>query len=191
MKFSLFFQISWENFQIYVRKESGTWDMDGLLLYVNVSRILVLLGMNVYVSPKYICWISNSQCDSVWRWGLWKVIRLKWGHKSKPPVMRFVVVQSLSHVQLFVNPLRSIPGFPVLHQIPELVQTHVHLVSDAIESSHPCHLLLLLPSSGYFPSIRVFSNEMTLCNMWPKYWHFSFSISPSNEYPGLISFRID
>ena len=103
--------------------------------------------------------------------------------------MRFAVVQSLSHVQLFVNPLRSILGFPVLHHIPELVQTHVYLVSDAIQSSHPCHLLLLLPS--IFPSIRVFSNEMTLCNMWPKYWHFSFSISPSNEYPGLISIRID
>ena len=101
--------------------------------------------------------------------------------------MRFVVVLSLSHVQLFVNPLRSIPGFPVLHQIPELVQTHVHLVSDAIQSSHPCHLFLLLPSSGYFPSIRVFSNESALCIKWPKYWSFS----PSNEYSGLISFRSD
>ena len=55
VKFSLFFRISWENFQIYVRKESGTWDTDGLLLHVNVSRICVLLGMNVYVSPKFIC----------------------------------------------------------------------------------------------------------------------------------------
>ena len=83
----------------------------------------------------------------------------------------------------------SMPGFPVHNHLPELAQTHVYLVSDAIQSSHPCHLLLLLPS--IFPSIRVFSNEMTLCNMWPKYWHFSFSISPSNEYPGLISIRID
>ena len=52
-----------------------------------------------------------------------------------------------------------------------------------------CHLLLLLPSN--FPSIRVFSNELVLCIRWPKYWSFSFSISPSNEYSGLISFRID
>ena len=53
----------------------------------------------------------------------------------------------------------------------------------------PCHPLLLLPS--IFPSIRVFSNESVLCIRWPKYWRFSFNISPSNEYPGLISFRMD
>ena len=53
----------------------------------------------------------------------------------------------------------------------------------------PCHPLLLPPS--IFPSIRVFSNESTLCMRWPKYWNFSFSISPSNEHPGLVSFRMD
>ena len=80
----------------------------------------------------------------------------------------------------------SLPGFPVHHQLPGLVQTRVHQVGDAIQPSHP---LLLLPS--IFPSIRVFSNESVLCIRWPKYWSFSFSISPSNEYSGLISFRID
>ena len=80
------------------------------------------------------------------------------------------------------------PGFPVPHQHPELVQTYVHRVGDAIQSSHP--LSLLLPPS-IFPSIRVFSNESSHHIRWPKYWSFSFSISPSNEYPGLISFRID
>ena len=83
----------------------------------------------------------------------------------------------------------SIPGFLVLHYLTECAQTHVHWVSDAIQSSHPLYPLLLLPS--VFPSIRVFSSESVLCIRWPKYWSFSFSISPSNEYSGLISFRID
>ena len=80
---------------------------------------------------------------------------------------------------------RSTPGLPVHHQLPESTQTHVHQVGDAIL----CHPLLLLPS--IFPSIRVFSNESALCIRWPKYWSFSFNISPFNEYSGLISFRMD
>ena len=83
----------------------------------------------------------------------------------------------------------SMPGFPVLHYLLELAQIHVHQVSDAIQSSHPCHPLLLLPS--IFPSIGVFSNESAFHIRWPEYWSFSFSISPSSEYSGLISFRID
>ena len=83
---------------------------------------------------------------------------------------------------------RSTPGLPVHHQLPESTQTHVHWVGDAIQSSHPLSSLLL-PS--IFPSIRVFSNESALPIKWPKYWSFSFNISPSNEHPGLISFRID
>ena len=63
------------------------------------------------------------------------------------------------------------------------------IVSDAIQPSHPLTSLLLLPL--IFPNIRVFSNESTLRIRWPKYWSFSFSISPSNEHPGLISFRMD
>ena len=72
------------------------------------------------------------------------------------------------------------PGFPVHHQLLELAQTHVHLIL--------CCPLLLLPS--IFPSIKVFPNESVLRIRWPKYWSFSFSISPSNECSGLISFRI-
>ena len=83
----------------------------------------------------------------------------------------------------------SMPGFPVHRQLPQLAQTHVHKVSDAIHHLILCHPLLLLPS--IFPSIRVFSSDSVLCIRWPKYWSFSFSISPSNEYSGLISFRID
>ena len=81
------------------------------------------------------------------------------------------------------------PGFPVHHQLLELAQTHVHQVGDAIQPSHP----LLSPSSFAFnlSQHQVFSSESVLRIRWPKYWSFSFSISPSNEYSGLISFRMD
>ena len=82
----------------------------------------------------------------------------------------------------------STPGFPVHHQLPELTQTHV-LSQWCHSTISSCHPLLLPPS--IFPSIRVFSNESVLQIRWPKYWSFSFSISPSNEYSGLISFRMD
>ena len=98
-------------------------------------------------------------------------------------------VQLLRHVGLYDPVDCSTPGFPVHHQFPELAE----LMSIKLEmpSNHLnlCHLLLLLPS--IFPSIRVFPKESVLCIRWPKYWSFSFSISPSNEYSGLISFRID
>ena len=84
---------------------------------------------------------------------------------------------------------RSTPGLPVHHQLP------VSPKPMSIESVTPSnHLILcrpLLPLPSIFPSIRVFSNESTLCIRWPKYWSFSFSISPSNEHPGLVSFRMD
>ena len=83
----------------------------------------------------------------------------------------------------------STPGLPVHHQLPEFTQTHVHRISNAIQPSHPLSSLLLLPPIP--PSIRVFSNESTLHMRWPKSWSFSFSIIPSNEHPGLISFRTD
>ena len=83
----------------------------------------------------------------------------------------------------------STPGFPVIHHLPEPAQTQVHWVSDAIQPSHPLSSLLLLLS--IFPSIIVFCNELTLHIRWPKYWSFSFSISSSNEYSMLISFRMD
>ena len=83
---------------------------------------------------------------------------------------------------------RSTPGLPVRHQLLDSIQTHVHWVSDAIQ---PSYLL-----SSPFPALNLsqhqgLSNESALCIKWPKYWSFSFNISPSNEHPGLISFRMD
>ena len=83
----------------------------------------------------------------------------------------------------------STPGLPVHYQLPKSTQTHVHQVGDAIQPSHP--LLSPSPLPSIFPSIRVFFNESALYIRWPKYWSFSFSTSPSNEYSGLISFRMD
>ena len=99
------------------------------------------------------------------------------------------IVQLLSHVQLFAPPrtatcqaFLSIPNSPSLLKLMsiESVMPSNHLIL--------CHRLLLLPS--VFPSIRVFSNESLIRISWPKYWSFNFSLSPSNEYSGLISFRM-
>ena len=83
----------------------------------------------------------------------------------------------------------STPGLPVHHQLPEFTQTHVHRVSDAIQPSHP--LLSPSPPAPNPSQHQGLSNESTLLMRWPKYWSFSFSISPSKEHPGLISFRMD
>ena len=97
-------------------------------------------------------------------------------------------VQSLSCVWLCDSMDCSTPGLPVHHQLPEFTQTHIHRVG--MPSSHfiLCRPLLLLPPIP--PSIRVFSSESTLHMRWPNYWSFSLGISPSNEHPGLISFRM-
>ena len=99
-------------------------------------------------------------------------------------------VQSLSHVQLFATP------WIAAHQASLSITNSQRLpkpmpIESVMPSSHLilCHPLLLLPPIP--PIIRVFSNESTLHMRWPKYWSFSFSISPSNEHPGLISFRMD
>ena len=83
----------------------------------------------------------------------------------------------------------SKPGLPVHHQLLEFTKTHVHQIGDAIQPSHP--LSSPSPLAPIPPSIRVFSNESTLRMRWPKYWSVSFSISPSKDHPGLISFRMD
>ena len=106
--------------------------------------------------------------------------------KSKYSIQLSSVAQSCLTL---CNPMNcSTPGLPVHHQLPEFTQTHVHRASDAIQPSHPvipfssCPQSLL--ASGSFPM-------RTLRMRWPKYWSFSFSISPSKEHPGLMSFRMD
>ena len=84
----------------------------------------------------------------------------------------------------------STPGLHVHHQLLEFTQTLVHWVGDSIQPSHPLSSASP-PALKIFPSIRIFSNESALRIRWPEYWSFSFSISPSSEYPGLISFRMD
>ena len=98
-------------------------------------------------------------------------------------------VQLLSHVQLCHPMNRSMPGLPVHHQLLEFTQSMS--IESVMPSNHLtlCGPLFLQPS--IFPNIRVFSNESALRIRWPKCWSFSFNISPSNEHPGLISFRMD
>ena len=102
----------------------------------------------------------------------------------------FVSVQSLSHVQICVTPWTiAHPGLPVHYQLRSLPK--LMSIESVMPSNHLilCRPVLFLPS--IFPNNRVFSNESVLCITWPKYWSFSFSIRPSNEYSGLISFRIE
>ena len=109
---------------------------------------------------------------------------------SKPPHLKFSSVQSLFRVHLFVTPCTAARQASL-----SITKSQSLLKLMSIESVMPSnhlilchHPLLLLPS--VFPNIRVFSNELVLRIRWPKYWSFSFNISPSNEHPGLISFRM-
>ena len=119
---------------------------------------------------------------------LWKVQRKKWTEVCQVHQVQFSPVSQL--YLMLCSPMDwSTPSFPVHHNLPEFAQIHGHWIGDAIQPSHPLPSLLLLPS--VFPSIKVFSNESALHIRWPKYWSFSFSISPSSKYSGFIFFRID
>ena len=108
----------------------------------------------------------------------------------KSSYVPYVTVQSHSLVQQFEPHGLQHARPPCPSPTPGAYSSHVHRVGDAIQPSHPLSHPLLLPTS-ILPSIRVFSIESVLCIRWPKYWGFSFNISPSNEYSGLISFRMD
>ena len=124
-------------------------------------------------TQKKNCWWKRKQCK-------WKIpLSFSINNLHGMYILGYVKNQSVSSVAqscpTLCNPRDyRMPGFPVNHQLPELTQTHVHWVSDAIQPSHPLPLSL-------FPSIRLFANESALHIRWPKYWRFSFSISPSNE----------
>ena len=114
------------------------------------------------------------------------------GQQTQEKMLSLTVnsVQSLSRIllRICISMYHSTPGLPVHHQLLECTQTHVCRVSDAIQPSYP---LSSPPPPPILPKIRVFSNESVLCMRWPKYWSFSLSISPSNECPGLSSFRMN
>ena len=122
----------------------------------------------------------------------WQRVRYNWATFTHTHVRNTIQLSSVAQACLTLcDPMDfSMPGLPVHHQLPEFTQTHMSIES-VIPSNHLilCHPLLLLPST--FPNIKVFSNELVLRIRWPKYWSCSFSISPSNEYLGLISFRTD
>ena len=113
--------------------------------------------------------------------------------KNRLPSVQFSSVAQFSSVQscpTLCDPMDcSMPGLPVHRQLPEFTQTHMLWVGKPSNHLILCRPLLLPPS--IFPSVRVFSNVSVLQIRWPKYWSFSFNISPSNEHPGLISFRMD
>ena len=112
---------------------------------------------------------------AVWDWNRVKFINLNKENISQ-------LVSSVAQLCLTLcDPMnRSTPGLPVHHQLPEFAQTHVHWVNDAIQPSHP--LFPPSPPASVFSSIRVFSNDSALRIRWPKYWSFSFSISPSKSF---------
>ena len=133
-------------------------------------------------------------------WCLWKCpsqkngmehqrLKNKWRYCCRNPGERSVLSVTQSCPSLCDPMDYTTPGFPVHHQLQESTQTHVHWVSDAIQPSHS--LPSPSPPSFNFASIRVFSTKSVLRLRWPKYWSFSFSISPFNEYSGPISFRMN
>ena len=153
------------------KKSKITWT-DGEIYHVLVLEESILWKWLFYTKQS----INSKQSLSNYQW-----------YFSQNSVLYSSVAQLC---WTLCNPMDcSTPGLPVHHQLPELVQTHAYWVNDAIQPSHP--LSSSSPPTSIFPSIRVFSNESALCKRWPKYWSFSFSISPSTEYSGLISFRID
>ena len=114
-----------------------------------------------------------------------------WSHKESENTEQLSLNSVAQSCLTLCDPMDCCtPGLPVHHQLLEFTQTHVQWVGDAIQPSHPLFCPLLLPPS-IFPGVRDFSDESVLCISWPKYWSFSFSISPSNEYSGLISFVMD
>ena len=156
-----------------------TFPLVPLLRTDDFRIVLQRINENLNLNPR-LNWIQNKAA--------WLV------HQHNQCFLHLREFQSVSSVaQLcptLCDPMNCCtPGLPVHHQLPEFTQTHVHQVGDAISHLILCCPLLLLPPVP--PSIRVFSNESTLRMRWPKYWSFSFSIIPSKEHPGLISFRTE
>ena len=168
-------------------------------VWLKTMCILLLLNEMFCMSVRFI-WsiVFKFTISSLILWVIYLFLRVGYQRSQLSTVLLFTsyftsvfcccsVAQSCLTL---CNPMDcSTPGFPVPHHLPEFAQTHVHWVSNAIHHLILCCPLLLPPS--IFPGTRVLSNESALLLRWPKCWSFSFSISPSNEYSGLISSRID
>ena len=149
------------------------------------------LRLLIFLSAILIPACASSSPAFLIMYSAYKLNKPQYKHQIRKLIMiiQFSSVQSLSHVWLCSSMNCSTSGLPVHYQLLGITQTHVHRVSDAIQPSHP----LSSPSSPALnPSQhQSFSNESTLCIRWPKFWSFSFSIIPSKEIPGLISFTMD
>ena len=147
----------------------------------NIYRVITFKLTTYYWTSSLIIWSFQNQS---------RFYPLHSTLSSLPNSYVLAVVHSLNHVQLFVTPWTAVYqaslSFTISQSLLKLMSLELVMPSNYLILHCP---LILLPS--IFPSIRVFSNESTLCIRWPKYLSFSFSISPSNEYSGLISFRID
>ena len=142
-------------------------------------KFLNILSERLYQSPLLLTDSTFSSYKVSLRWRLTIPITL---------LGRLLSLVAQSCLTLYDPMDCSMPGFPVHHQLLEFTQTHVHHAGDAIQPSNP----LSSPSPAFnLSQHQIFSNESVFLIRWPKYWSFSFSISPSNEYSRLISFRID
>ena len=172
---------SWE-ICMQVKKQQLELDME----QQNGSKLGKEYIKAVYCHPDYLTYMQTTSWEML-AWMKHKLESILPGEISITSDMQ-MTSQFSSVAQLcpaLCNLMdRSMPGLPVHHQLPKFTQTHVHWVGDAIQPSNP----LSSPSlpASIFPSFRVFSNESVFLIRWPKYWSFSFNISPSNEYSGLI-----
>ena len=173
---------------IYSRKNArcSDWDEGGI---VNIALVLLFMWLKNNTGPLMdnldMEGVLSSKKSPEGKFNHPYIVLLEFLHRRNCPQLSSVA----QSCPTLCNPMnRSMPGLPVHHQLPSSLK--LMSIVSVMPSSHLilCRpLLLLLPIP---PSIRVFSNESTLCMSWPKYWSFSFSISPSNEHPGLISFRM-
>ena len=165
--FFCFAFLLWRNSDIFKNREDDIMN----LTYISATSVIINKGQyNFSCLPNLFLF-----------WVVWRKFYI---------LCHFVVVQLFKHVQFFETPWTA-ANQTALSITNSLSLLKLMSIKSVMPSNYLilCHPLLLLPS--IFPSIRVFSKESVLCIRWPKYWSFSFSISPSNEYSGLISFRMD
>ena len=167
-----------------IHRTKGRWVRKASLL---LTVFLWTATVAVKITMGSDCSHDIKRCLLLWRKAMTNLDNV-WKSRDISLLRKVNRVSSVVSKSLWPMDCRT-AGFPVHHKLSEHAQTHVHRVSDAIQPTYLLQPFLLLPS--ILSSIRVFSSELALGIRWPKYWSFSFSISPSNEYSGLISFRID